>query len=72
MICLLHIVILNINTKTFPITTNISTQVESLRPLETDLGFKNVLGSSPEVPQQHLTWKKGYYYQYSTHLQLQS
>jgi len=46
---------LNIDTKTFPITTNISTQVESLSPLETDLGFKNVLGSSPEVPQQHLT-----------------
>ena len=43
------------NPKTFPITSNISTQVESLSTLETDMGFQNVLGSSPEVPHQHLT-----------------
>ena len=48
-ICLLHIVIFNNNTKTFPITTNVLTQVKSLSPLETDLGFKHVLGFNPEV-----------------------
>ena len=30
---------MNTNTKTFPITTNISNQVKCLGPLETDLGF---------------------------------
>ena len=34
--------LLNIHTKTLPIATKISTQVKSLSPLETDLGFLNV------------------------------
>ena len=37
--CLLHLVTLNIYTKTFLITTNIPTQFKSLSPLKTDLGF---------------------------------